>query len=59
AGGTIDGVAPVCDPNDGSNWDFPVPNSHVTILGLSEAEETELEHSSFRNHGCSITDGLE
>lgn len=52
-------VASVRDPNDGSNRDFIVPNSHVTVLGISRTEETKLKLSFARNQGISIADGLE
>ncbi|GAY52999.1 hypothetical protein CUMW_146130 [Citrus unshiu] len=43
----IDQVESVRNPNHCFNWDIFVPNSYVTILGTTRAEETKLEASIF------------
>ena len=49
ARGTIDGVTPVCDPNNSLNRDVLVPDSDIAIVGIVGSEETKLKASSFRN----------
>ena len=49
ARGVVDRAAPIRDPNDSLNRDFLVRNSHLTILRIPGAEETELESFLSRN----------
>ena len=57
-GGTIDGAAPVCNPNDSLNRDVLVPNSHVAVIGIAGSEETKLKASSLRNQSSTIAQRL-
>ena len=58
-GGTIDWRLPICNPNNGLDWDIFVPDSQVTRLGDAWTEKTKLEYSAGRrNQRFAIAEGL-
>ena len=48
----------VCYPNNRCNWDIVVPNSQVTVSGLTWCEEAQDKASIFRDQGHAVTEGL-
>ena len=51
----FDWIASVCYLNNRCNWDTVIPNSQVTVSGITWTEEPQDKASIFRDQGCALT----